>query len=55
VSATLSGGHLETLQYAREHGCEWTETCCARAAKAGHVHVLQWAHENGAPWDKTTW
>jgi len=49
-----SGGHLEELQWARQHGCEWdTRTCCV-AAEGGHLQVLQWARQNGCEWDAGT-
>jgi len=51
-------GHLEVLQWAREHGCAWEDqvyendldlsemdmstNCCAIAASAGHLAVLKW-------------
>ena len=44
-------GHLEVLQWAREHGCPWNEWTCARAAQNGHLEVLQWALDNGCPWN----
>jgi len=48
---TLAGyGHLEVLQWARNHGCGWDE--CARAAAGGHLEVLRWAREHGCPWQE---
>jgi len=45
--AAAGGGHLEVLQWAREHGCPWDEWVCRLAAGGGHLHVLQWAREHG--------
>jgi len=37
------GGHLEVLQWAREHGCPWNASRCAHVADSGgHVQVVQW-------------
>jgi hypothetical protein len=44
------GGHLEVLQWAREHGCPWDERTCGAAAGGGHLEVLIWAREQGCPW-----
>ena len=47
------GGHLEVMQWAREHDCPWgVKTCCC-AARGGHLEVLQWAREHGCPWDRS--
>ena len=35
-----SNGHLEVLQWAREHG--WDEITCALAADGGYLEVLRW-------------
>ena len=43
------GGHLATLQWAREHGCEWDEGTWAAAEGGGHLATLQWAREHGCP------
>ncbi|KAK3240147.1 hypothetical protein CYMTET_50003 [Cymbomonas tetramitiformis] len=48
------GGHLEVLQWAREHGCPRDARTCAFAAGGGHLEVLQWAREHGCPWDAST-
>ncbi|KAK3255655.1 hypothetical protein CYMTET_35177 [Cymbomonas tetramitiformis] len=63
------GGHLEVLEWAREHGCPWYDTTCAAAAegghlqgaftcqcaaRGGHLEMLQWAREHGCPWDANT-
>ncbi|CAB9499976.1 ankyrin repeat protein [Seminavis robusta] len=42
-------GHLEMLQWLREHGYT-----CSYAAKAGHLEILQWARNNGCRWDDMT-
>jgi hypothetical protein len=49
-----AGGHLQALQWAREHHCPWDMWACARAAASGHLDVLRWAREHGAPWDELT-
>jgi len=55
TSSTLAeGGHLEGLQWAREHGCPWSEGTCPSAARGGHLEVLRWAREHDRPWDETT-
>ena len=34
---------METLQWARAHGCEWDAKECERAAREnGHLEVAQW-------------
>jgi len=51
-------GHLEMLEWAREHGCPWKEDidvdpyldCCALAAGGGHLEMLRWLREHGCPW-----
>ena len=48
------GGHLEALQWAREHYCPWDMWTCARAAEGGHRDVLRWAWEHGCPCDELT-
>ena len=47
-------GHLDCLQYAHEHGCEWDERVCTYAAKNGHLDCLTYAREHGCPWSDTT-
>ena len=49
-----NGGHLESLQWAREHACPWCTWTCDLAAAGGHLPVLQWARANGCPWSKQT-
>ncbi len=47
-------GHLETLKWARENGCPWSEwdaRTCSDAAKGGHFELLKWVRENGCDWD----
>ena len=41
-------GHLEVLQWAREHGCPWDKMTCQYAARFGQLEVLQWVRENDA-------
>ena len=45
------GGHLEVLQWLREHGCPWDAWTCELAARGGHLEALQWARANDCPWD----
>ena len=45
------GGHLEVLQWAREHDCPWNDKTCHAAARGGHLAVLRWAREHNCPWD----
>ena len=48
-----SRGHLQVLQWAREHG--WDNiNVCAGAAVGGHLEVLQWARAHGCPWNEMT-
>jgi hypothetical protein len=46
--------HLECLQYAREHGCEWDTSTCKEAAAGGHLELLKWARAHEAPWNEDT-
>ena len=46
------GGHLDVLQWAREHGCPWNERTCESAALGKHLSVLQWAKEHGCHYDE---
>lgn len=49
------GGHLESLQYAREErNCHWDQSTCAAAARGGHLAALQWCRAKGCPWDELT-
>ena len=48
-SWAAEGGHLEVLQWAREHDCPWSESTCICAAEEGHLEVLRWAREHGCP------
>jgi len=48
------GGHLETLQWAREQGCQWDAWTCYDADFGGHLEVLQWARQHGCPWTAGT-
>jgi hypothetical protein len=48
------GGHLEVLQWAREHGCHWDAWTCSKAARGGHLETLKWAREHGCPWNEFT-
>jgi Ankyrin repeats (many copies) len=46
-STAAKFGHLQVLQWARQHGCDWNEWTCINAAQNGHLHILQWASANG--------
>ena len=41
------GGHLETLKWARDNGCDWNETTCSYAIMCGNLETLKYAYENG--------
>ena len=46
--AAAEGGHLATLQWAREHHCPWNEDIVRTfAAHYGHVDMLRWLDEQG--------
>jgi hypothetical protein len=48
-----SGGHFETLIYARESGCPWDMRSCNLAVSHGLPsnvwEVAEWIHQNGCP------
>ena len=52
VCVAAQEGHLEVLQWAREHDCPWDAMTCK--AQGGHLEVLQWAREHHCPWDWNT-
>jgi len=54
TTKAASGGHLEVLRWAREHGCPWNEGTCSSAADGGHLEVLRWAREHHCPWGTNT-
>jgi len=54
VCIAAIGGHLEVLEWVREHLCPWDASTCACAANAGRLEVLKWARENHCPWDART-
>ena len=48
-------GHLETLRWAHENGCDWNaEVTCYYAAYGGQLEVLQWLRAEDCPWDHNT-
>lgn len=51
-SQAVQGGHVEILQWAREHGCKWDQSCYLLASSHGRLALLKWARENGAPWNR---
>ena len=44
--AAARGGHLDCLQYAREHGCTWDYRVRDVARKQGHDEIVRYAVEN---------
>ena len=45
-------GHLEVLQWAREHDCPWNADQCARFADgSGHAEMAQWVRAQIGPMD----
>ena len=53
VSAA-KGGHLTTLQWARQQGCPWDLHVSEAAAAGGHLAVVQWLRQEGCPWGPGT-
>lgn len=47
-------GDVQTLQWARDHGCEWHDGTCQAAAQGGNLLVLKWARANGCEWTERT-
>ena len=47
-------GHLETLRWAHENGCDWGAQTCHNAAYSGQLETLQWLRAEGCPWDHNT-
>ena len=47
-------GHLQTLNFVHDVGCEWNSCTSAAAAQGGHLEVLKYLHESGCPWDEQT-
>ena len=47
-------GHLHVLQWARDHGCDWSANTCDNAALNGHLHILEWARDHGCDWSANT-
>ena len=46
------GGHLEVLQWARQHNCPWDAATYRSAPRGGHLAVLMWAREHECPLDE---
>ena len=42
-------GYVNTLQWARDHGCDWDVDTCKAAAEGGKLECLMWARANGCP------
>ena len=47
-------GYVNTLKWAREHGCIWNLYTCRFAARGGHLDCLIWAREHGCDWNLDT-
>ena len=47
-------GYVNTLRWAREHGCDWDYDTCRVAAENGNLNCLQWAREHGCDWSSST-
>ena len=47
-------GYLNSMVYAHENGCKWSEYTCIFAASNGHLEILKYAHENGCEWNERT-
>lgn len=48
------GGHLDIIEWLREHGGDWKTHTCSNAAFGGHLDILKWARKEGCPWDSKT-
>jgi hypothetical protein len=48
------GGHVEVVNWLRQHGCAWSAGVCTGAAKEGHFDALKWLVARGCPIDETT-
>ena len=60
-AAIFRHGQQQVLQWARAHGCPWSEDlvdgnldCCALAARGGDLDLLRWSREHGCPWNRWT-
>ena len=54
MEAAAKGGHLSTLQWARQQGCPWDRASSDAAAEGSHLAVLQWLRQEGCPWGPST-
>ena len=52
--AAAFGGHVQSLEKARQLGFPWHARVCAAAAAGGHLAVLQYARSHGCRWDWRT-
>lgn len=55
MHAAARAGHMHTVRWLRENGCNWSEYTCSAAASGGHLEVLQWLRARGCPWDVQTY
>ncbi len=46
-----AGGHLQTLQWLRAKGCNWSSSTFWSAVGNDHFLVARWSFENGCAWD----
>ncbi|CAB9521656.1 unknown protein [Seminavis robusta] len=50
ITALASRGHVESIKWVIENGCEITHICYSpwnAAARGGHLETLKWAYRNG--------
>jgi len=51
VDDAALNGHFDCLQYAVDHGGQWTEEAPANAVISGNFDMLRYLHEKGCPFD----
>lgn len=54
MSDAAEGGHIEVLKWAKDNGCDFTNTyLCEHASKGGHLESLKWLRDTvGCFWDE---
>ena len=53
--SAAAGGNLLVLQWLRNHGCPWRESCvCFNAAMSGNEAMLDWLYAEGCVFDAWT-
>lgn len=45
---------LSVLEWANDHGMEWTVEACKNAATYGNLDTLRWLRDHECPWDSDT-